>query len=260
MNYNNIVWMDIISETIQLAQQEPMLASYFHSSVIKHKNLGDSLSYILANCLGASSMPPISIREIMQEAYEECPDLVNFAALDILAVVTRDPAVSHYSTPLLYLKGFHALQAHRISNWLWKNKRYALAIYLQNQVSVTCQVDIHPAANIGHGIMLDHATGIVIGETAVVGNDVSILQNVTLGGTGKDCGDRHPKVGDGVMIGAGAKVLGNILIGDGSRIGAGSIVLQPIPAHSTAAGIPAKIIGRSKSQIPSEEMDQIFNS
>lgn len=260
MNYNNKIWLDIVSEAIQLAEQEPILASYFHSSIIKHKYLGDSLSYILANCLGAPSMPPISIREIMQEAYRECPDLVNCAALDIIAVVTRDPAVSHYSTPLLYLKGFHALQAYRIANWLWKNQRYALAVYIQNQVSATCQVDIHPAANIGHGIMLDHATGIVIGETAVIGNDVSILQNVTLGGTGKDSGDRHPKVGHGVMIGAGAKILGNIPIGDGSKIGAGSVVLQPIPAQSTSAGVPAKIIGRTNTNTPYKEMDQVFNS
>lgn len=179
--------------------------------------------------------------------------------MDLSAVRLRDPAVDKYSTPLLYLKGFHALQAYRIGHWLWGEGRKALAVYLQNQISVSFGVDIHPAAQIGCGIMLDHATGIVIGETAIVENDVSILQSVTLGGTGKTCGDRHPKVREGVMIGAGAKILGNIEIGRGAKIGAGSVVLHPVPPHTTVAGVPARIVGKPTSDKPSLEMDQNFN-
>ncbi|HBX3644233.1 TPA: serine O-acetyltransferase, partial [Klebsiella pneumoniae subsp. pneumoniae] len=155
--------------------------------------------------------------------------------------------------------GFHALQAYRIGHWLWTQGRRALAIFLQNQVSVSFQVDIHPAAKIGRGIMLDHATGIVVGETAVIEDDVSILQSVTLGGTGKTSGDRHPKIREGVMIGAGAKILGNIEVGRGAKIGAGSVVLQPVPPHTTAAGVPARIVGKPESDKPAMDMDQHFN-
>lgn len=169
---------------------------------MKHENLGSALSYILANKLANPIMPAIAIREVVEDAYRADVQMIVSAARDILAVRLRDPAVDKYSTPLLYLKGFHALQAYRIGHWLWAQDRKALAIYLQNQVSVAFGVDIHPAATIGCGIMLDHATGIVIGETAVVENDVSILQSVTLGGTGKTSGDRHPKIREGVMIGA----------------------------------------------------------
>ncbi len=188
------------------------------------------------------------------------PHLVISAARDILAVRLRDPAVDQYSTALLYLKGFHALQIYRVAHWLWLQDRKALAIYLQNQVSLIFNVDIHPAATVGCGIMLDHATGIVIGETAVVENDVSIMQSVTLGGTGKMGGDRHPKIREGVMIGAGAKILGNIEVGVGAKIGAGSIVLQSVPAHTTAAGVPARVVGKPASEKPSFDMDQYFNN
>ena len=204
-------------------------------------------------------MPAIEVREIVEEAYRNDEQMIFSAAMDLSAVRLRDPAVDKYSTPLLYLKGFHALQAYRIGHWLWGEGRKALAVYLQNQISVSFGVDIHPAAQIGCGIMLDHATGIVIGETAIVENDVSILQSVTLGGTGKTCGDRHPKVREGVMIGAGAKILGNIEIGRGAKIGAGSVVLHPVPPHTTVAGVPARIVGKPTSDKPSLEMDQNFN-
>lgn len=177
-------------------------------------------------------------------------------AADICAVKERDPAVDYYSIPLLYLKGFHALEAYRVGHWLWNQGRRALATYLQNQISVVFGVDIHPAAKIGRGIMLDHATGIVVGQTAVIENDVSILQNVTLGGTGKEHGDRHPKIREGVMIGAGAKVLGNIEVGAGAKIGAGSVVLNPVPAHTTVVGVPAKEVGHPQCDKPSLNMDQ----
>ena len=206
-----------------------------------------SLSYMLANKLASPIMPAIAIREVVEEAYAADPEMIASAACDIQAVRTRDPAVDKYSTPLLYLKGFHALQAYRIGHWLWHQGRQALAIFLQNQVSVTFQVDIHPAAKIGRGIMLDHATGIVVGES------------VTLGGTGKAGGDRHPKIREGVMIGAGAKILGNIEVGRGAKIGAGSVVLQPVPPHTTAAGVPARIVGKPDSDKPSMDMDQHFN-
>ena len=172
----------------------------------------------------------------------------------------RDTAVELWSTPLLYLKGFHAIQSYRITHYLWNQNRKALALYLQNQISVAFDVDIHPAAKIGHGIMFDHATGIVVGETSVIENDVSILQGVTLGGTGKESGDRHPKVREGVMIGAGAKILGNIEVGKYAKIGANSVVLQPVPECATAAGVPARIIGKDKDAKPAFEMNQYFTA
>ncbi|MEY4474981.1 MAG: hypothetical protein RL248_748 [Pseudomonadota bacterium] len=254
-----LVWNSIKSEAKALAECEPMLASFFHATLLRHENLGSALSYILANKLANSIMPAITIRQVVEDTYRADGQMIVSAARDILAVRLRDPAVNKYSTPLLYLKGFHALQAYRIGHWLWAQDRKALAIYLQNQVSVAFGVDIHPAATIGCGIMLDHATGIVIGETAIVENDVSILQSVTLGGTGKTSGDRHPKIREGVMIGAGAKILGNIEIGRGAKIGAGSVVLQAIPPHTTAAGVPARIVGKPESDKPSLDMDQHFN-
>lgn len=255
-----LVWNNIKAEARALAECEPMLASFFHATLLKHENLGSALSYMLANKLANAIMPAIAIREIAEEAYSADAQMIVSAARDISAVRLRDPAVDKYSTPLLYLKGFHALQSYRIGHWLWSQDRQALAVYFQNQISVSFGVDIHPAANIGCGIMLDHATGIVIGETAVVEDNVSILQSVTLGGTGKTSGDRHPKIRQGVMIGAGATILGNIEVGEGAKIGAGSVVLRSVPAHTTAAGVPARVVGRPDSDMPSLEMDQSFSS
>ena len=236
------IWQAIRQEAHQLVESEPMLASFFHATILKHSHLGGSLSYILANKLANPIMPAI----------------VMSAACDIDAVRTRDPAVDKWTTPLLYLKGFHALQSYRVTHYLWQQGRQALAVYLQNEISVAFDVDIHPAARVGCGIMFDHATGIVVGETAVIENDVSILQGVTLGGTGKEHGDRHPKIREGVMIGAGAKILGNIEIGQYAKIGANSVVLQPVPDHATAAGVPARIISQSAEQKPAFEMNQYF--
>ena len=245
-------------EAKELAECEPMLASFFHSTILKHQNLGSALSYLLANKLANPIMPAISLREIIEEAYQAEPNIIDCAACDIKAVRHRDPAVELWSTPLLYLKGFHAIQSYRITHYLWNQNRKALALYLQNQISVAFDVDIHPAAKIGHGIMFDHATGIVVGETSVIENDVSILQGVTLGGTGKESGDRHPKVREGVMIGAGAKILGNIEVGKYAKIGANSVVLQPVPEYATAAGVPARIVGKDKAAKPAFEMNQYF--
>lgn len=252
------IWQAIREEAQRLADSELMLASFFHATILKHHHLGGALSYILANKLANPIMPAIALKEIIEEAYAAEPQIIASAACDINAVRTRDPAVDKWSTPLLYLKGYHALQSYRVTHYLWKQGRTALAIYLQNEISVAFDVDIHPAARIGCGIMLDHATGIVVGETSVIENDVSILQGVTLGGTGKEHGDRHPKIREGVMIGAGAKILGNIEIGRYSKIGANSVVLQAVPEYATAAGVPARIIGQSQDQKPAFEMNQYF--
>ena len=249
-------WQKIEREAACMATEEPMLASFFHSTILNHKNLRSALSFQLANKLDSATMPAIALREVIELALRSEPELLAMVAADICAVQERDPAVDLFSTPLLYLKGFHALQGYRVANWLWRQGRRSLALYLQNQISVVFGVDVHPAARIGKGIMFDHATGIVVGETAVIEDDVSILQSVTLGGTGKESGDRHPKIREGVMIRAGAKVLGNIEVGMGAKIGAGSVVINPVPPHTTVAGVPAKIVGRPECDKPSLDMDQ----
>ena len=249
-------WDKIRAEALSLVNEEPMLASFFHSTILNHDSLRSALSFQLANKLASAVMPAIVLREVIETALAAQPDILDAAAADICAVKERDPAVRYYSTPLLYLKGFHALQGFRVAHWLWQQGRHSLAVFLQNQISVVFSVDVHPAAQIGRGIMFDHATGIIIGETAVVEDDVSILQNVTLGGTGKEHGDRHPKIREGVMIGAGAKVLGNIEVGRGAKIGAGSVVLQPVPPHTTVAGVPAHEVGHPDCDKPSLDMNQ----
>lgn len=250
------LWHTIRQEASQLVESEPMLASYFHATLLNHKNLGSALSYILANKLVTQVMPAIEIREIARQAYEADTSIIQSAVTDILAVYVRDPATNYYSTPLLYYKGFLSLQAYRIAHWLWKQNRKSLAIFLQSQIAIVFGVDIHPAAQIGCGVMFDHATGIVIGETVVIENDVSILQSVTLGGTGKENGDRHPKIREGVMIGAHSTILGNIEIGKGAKIGAGSVVLEPVPEHTTVAGVPAKVVGCPDCEKPALNMNQ----
>ncbi|MCS3457591.1 serine O-acetyltransferase [Aeromonas rivuli] len=249
-------WQKIQQEAGRMAAEEPMLASFFHSTILNHETLRSALSFQLANKLDSATMPAIVLREVIELALRSDPGLLAVVAADICAVQERDPAVEFFSTPLLYLKGFHALQGYRVANWLWMQGRRPLALYLQNQISVVFGVDVHPAARIGKGIMFDHATGIVVGETAVIEDDVSILQSVTLGGTGKAGGDRHPKIREGVMIGAGAKVLGNIEVGMGAKIGAGSVVINPVPPHTTVAGVPAKIVGHPDCDKPSLDMDQ----
>jgi serine O-acetyltransferase len=250
------LWKKIREEAWASSENEPILASFFHSTILNHRNFKSALSYQLANRLDSHTMPAILVREVIEEAFMKSPEILNAAMADIIAVQQRDPAVEDYSIPLLYLKGFHALQVYRVAHWLWNEKRVPLALYLQNRSSELFGVDVHPAARIGKGIMFDHATGVVVGETAIIENNVSLLQGVTLGGTGKDCGDRHPKIREGVMIGAGAKVLGNIEIGTGAKVGAGSVVLESVPAHTTVAGVPAKIVGRPSCEMPSMSMEQ----
>jgi serine O-acetyltransferase len=250
------LWHAVRAEAAGLAEGEPMLASFFHVTLLKHRSFESALSFHLASKLESPNMPAILIREMIEEALANDPSIASAALADIRAIRERDPAVELWTTPFLYLKGFHALQGYRVAHWLWGEGRRALAVYLQNQMSVAFQVDIHPAARIGKGILFDHATGIVVGETAVIEDDVSMLQSVTLGGTGKEHGDRHPKIREGVMIGAGAKVLGNVEVGPGAKIGAGSVVLRAVPAHTTVVGVPAQVVGHPRTDKPSFDMNQ----
>ena len=252
------LWEAMREEAEQKALQEPILGSYFHATILNHHSLRSALSFRLASKLDNPMLPTMLIRDVIEEAVDDDESIITAAEIDILATYNRDPACEDVSTPFLYFKGFHALQAHRIANWLWRQERRTLARFFQNQISVTLGVDIHPAARIGSGIMLDHATGIVVGETAVIDDDVSILHSVTLGGSGKECGDRHPKIRRGVLLSAGCKVLGNIEVGEGAKVGAGSVVLQDVPPHVTVAGVPARIVGRPSGDSPALDMDQSF--
>jgi len=254
------IWQCIVREASREAENEPILASHLHSTILKHDSFSEALTHHLSDLLGSVTVSALALREVISDAHQAAPEIVSQAAEDVAATRDRDSACSECGTPFLYYKGFHALQSYRVANFLWNNKRRELATYLQSCVSQRFGVDIHPAARIGTGVMLDHASGIVIGETSVVGDNVSIMQSVTLGGTGKEGGDRHPKVEAGVLIGAGSKVLGNIRIGECSKIGAGSVVLRDIPPHSIAAGVPAKIVGSTGQAMPSLTMDQEIDS
>jgi serine O-acetyltransferase len=252
------IWQAICSEAKRDAADEPLLASFLHVTILNHDSLEASLAFHLANKLSSPTLQTISLMEMFSAAFGE-EGLQEAVRRDLQAVRERDAACRGYSAPLLYFKGFHALQAYRVAHWLWEQDREALALMLQSQISEVFAVDIHPAACIGHGILIDHATGIVIGETAVVGNNVSLLHEVTLGGTGKEQGDRHPKIGDGVLISAGAKILGNIHIGDSAKVGAGSVVLKAVEPHCTVAGVPAKVVGHPNCETPALEMDHRLN-
>ena len=237
------VWAQLRVEAMQAATEEPLLASYLHASILHHDRIEDALSYHLAQKLGHGDLPALQLREVIREAYVSEPFLAAQATRDMRVVRERDPACRTYLQPFLYFKGYGGLQSYRIANWLWRQEREILAYHLQSRVSELFAVDIHPAAKIGAGVFIDHAHGIVIGETAVVEDDVSMLHSVTLGGTGKEGRDRHPKIRRGVMIGAGAKVLGNIEVGEDARIAAGSVVLEDVGARCTVAGVPARPVG-----------------
>jgi len=239
-----------------MAESETMLASYLHATVLNHRCLEDSLSYLLAEKLATAYLSAMSTREIIDMAFAGSEAIRKAMRTDLLAVADRDPAARGLAQPFLHFKGYHALQSYRVAHWLWHEGRSPLAFYFQNRISMTFDIDIHPAAKIGEGILIDHGSGVVIGETAVVGNDVSMLHGVTLGGTGKEKGDRHPKIGDGVLLGAGATVLGNVHVGTGSKIGAGSLVLADVAPHTTVVGIPAKTVGRPTVAEPALAMDQ----
>lgn len=251
---NNVLWQTIREEAGEASTREPSLSSYLEQIILNHHNLESSLVYNLAEILGNSVVPALVIQEVFEPVFIDT-EAENMRR-DLLAYYERDPACDQYLMPLLYFKGFHALQVHRVAHYLWQQERYAFALYLQNQSSERFGVDIHPAARIGAGIMIDHATGVVIGETTVIGDDVSMLHSVTLGGSGSGGGDRHPKIGSGVLIAAGAKVLGNIQVGEGAKIGAGSLVLETVAPHTTVAGVPAKVVGVPGDASPALSMDQ----
>jgi serine O-acetyltransferase len=252
------IWSALRVQAAELAVAEPSLASLTHATILKHMRFDGALSYHLAKKLGSEDLSAMQVREIFLEAMESDPEIGDAARADLSAVFERDPACNNYVQAFLFFKGFHALQCYRIAHWLWQRNRVTLAQFVQSRVSELFAVDIHPAARIGRGIMMDHATGIVIGETAVVEDDVSMLHGVTLGGTGKEEGDRHPKIRRGVLLSAGAKVLGNIEVGQYSRVGAGSVVLRPVPPNCTVAGVPARVIGCAGSDRPSQTMDQLI--
>jgi serine O-acetyltransferase len=252
------VWTTIRREAEAVALAEPLMASLVHAGVLHHDSLERALSFRIAQKLASPEMSDLILREIADEAYADEPALGTAARADILAVYERDPACHRYLQPLLFFKGFQALQCYRIGHWLWSRHRRDMAYFVQMRTSEAFGVDVHPAARVGQAVMIDHAHSIVIGETAVVGDNVSMLHSVTLGGTGKEDGDRHPKIDSGVMIGAGAKVLGNITVGRCSRIAAGSVVLEDVPPCKTVAGVPARIVGEAGCAEPSKTMNQII--
>lgn len=256
------VWAQLRVEAAQAAAEEPTLASYLHASILHHERVEDALSYHLAQKLGDADLPALQLREVAREAYATDPLLAQQATRDMRVVRERDPACRTYLQPFLYFKGYGGLQAYRIAHWLWGQQRDVLAYHMQSRISELFAIDIHPAAKIGSGVFIDHAHGIVIGETAVVEDDVSMLHSVTLGGTGKEGGDRHPKIRRGVLIGAGAKVLGNIEVGEYARIAAGSVVLEDVGARCTVAGVPAKPVGGPccEGVIPARDMNQVFDA
>ena len=252
------IWTQINDEAREAVQAEPLLGALIHAGLLHHPSLEAALAYRFSMKLASSEMSEQLLREIADTAYAADPALGDAARDDLLAVYDRDPATHRLMQPILFFKGYQALQAYRIAHWLWREGRLDMAYLVQMRCSECFGVDIHPGARIGNGVMIDHAHSIVIGETAVVGNDVSMLHSVTLGGTGKEDGDRHPKIGDGVLIGAGAKVLGNISVGDHSRIAAGSVVLQDVPRCKTVAGVPARVIGDAGCSEPSVSMNQLL--
>lgn len=249
------VWERIKQEAQETADQEPALNDLLQETVLDHPDLQHALSVRLSRKLAYHATPDGYLKEVFLEALESDPDILNRMRQDIVATFERDPACETYLSPFLYFKGFQAISCYRISHFLWKQNRKQLAYYLQSLISEVFAVDIHPAARIGGGILLDHATGFVAGETSVIEDNVSILHGVTLGGTGKDTGDRHPKIQSGVLIGAGAKILGNVTIGKCAKIGANSVVLQDVLPHSTVVGVPGQHVGKTHEENPAQYMD-----
>lgn len=253
------VWSSMKKEAAAYATKEVALSSLLHATILDQDSLGDALVNHLSEKLATAEFTTLKLRRVLAEAIESDPTIVEYAAKDLIAVRERDPACHSYLQCFLYFKGFMAIQSHRCAHALYKSGRDLIAFHLQNRNSEQFGVDINPASRIGHGIMLDHATGFVMGETAVIGNDCSILQGVTLGGTGKANEDRHPKVGNNVLIGAGANVLGNIKIGDMAKVAAGSVVLKDVPSKCTVAGVPAKPVGGPCCDNPAGEMNQTLD-
>lgn len=247
---------DIMRREAELGTKaEPLLADYLNAAILDQSSFETALSIRLASTLENSLLPLTLIRGVVEEALLNDASIGEAVQFDIAAVYTRDPACDEVTFAFLCLKGFHALEAQRIAHWLWRQGRRRLAKLFQSRISERLGVDMHPAARLGRGIMLDHATGIVVGETAVIEDDVSILHSVTLGGTGNETGDRHPKIRRGVLLSAGCKIIGNIEVGEGAKVGAGSVVLTNVPPHVTVAGVPAKIVGKPRDPEPALSMD-----
>ncbi len=253
------VWDSILTDGREIIKDEPAMAGMVYANILHHKTLESALAHRISQKLASGEMTESVLNEVFLLAYKSEPDLAQAARADIVAIMDRDPACHRTIQPILFFKGFQAVQAYRVSHWLWQQGRKNMAYYLQMRCSEVFGVDIHPGARVGRGLMIDHAHSIVIGETAVVGDNVSMLHAVTLGGTGKGEIDRHPKIGNGVLLGAGAKVLGNITVGHCSRVAAGSVVLSNVPECKTVAGVPAKIVGKAGCDQPSNEMDQLLN-
>lgn len=249
------LWHRLRHEAEILVAKEELLKPLVRAFILDRTDFADALATVLSSRLCEHVLPAVDLHR-MFETILAIPEIASASRQDLSAVVERDPAAQSVAIPFLHFKGFQSLQAYRISHQLWISDRKDLATYLQGRIALVYGVDIHPAARIGSGILIDHATGVVVGETAVIGNDVSMLHGVTLGGTGKQSGDRHPKVGNGVLIGSGAKILGNVRIGDGSKVGAGSVVLSDVPAHCTVVGVPARVVGRPRTDEPGLAMDQ----
>lgn len=254
------VWDRICQECREAVKAEPTLGGVIHGSILHHASLEGALAYRFALKLASGEMSEQILREVADEAYRDDPSLAQAARTDMVAVLERDPACHRLMQPILFFKGFQALQCYRVAHWLWRKGRSDMAYFVQMRVSEVFGVDIHPAAKIGRGIMIDHAHSIVIGETAVIGDNVSMLHSVTLGGTGKADGDRHPKIANGVLLGAGASILGNISVGHCSRVAAGSVVLADVPPCTTVAGVPAKVVGEAGCAQPSVMMDQLLKA
>ena len=252
------VWTRIRQEAEDILRREPELASFLYENILHRDSLETAVAHRVSQRLDHADVSSDLIRQAYRDALDDQPSLGNAFRADIVATVDRDPATTRFIEPVLYYKGFHAIQTHRLANWLLSKGRKDFALYLQSRSSAAFQCDINPAAKIGRGIFLDHATGLVVGETAVIDDDVSILHDVTLGGTGKEHEDRHPKIRHGVMIGAGAKILGNIEVGHCARIAAGSVVIKPVPHNTTVAGVPAKVVGEAGCPEPARAMDQML--
>lgn len=251
------IWDTLRQEARIAAECDPLLAAFLYSTVLNHRSLEECVIHRICERLDHPDLQSALLRQTFDEMLQDWPEWGTFLRVDIQAYYDRDAACTRFIEPVLYFKGFHAIQTHRLAHWLLEKGRKDFALYLQSRSSSVFQTDINPAASFGKGIFLDHATGFVVGETARIGDNVSILHGVTLGGTGKEGADRHPKIGDGVLIGAGAKVLGNIEIGCCSRIAAGSVVLKPVPSGKTVAGVPAKVVGEAGCAEPARSMDQM---
>ncbi|MDX8527628.1 serine O-acetyltransferase [Mesorhizobium sp. MSK_1335] len=254
------IWRSIRDEAMEAVNRDPLLAAFLYSTVLNQESLEETVIHRLAERLDHQDIGSDLIRQTFKAMLADDPEWSSTVRVDIQAYYDRDPACDRFIMPVLYFKGFHAIQTHRLAHWLWKQGRRDFALYLQSRSSSVFQTDINPAARIGKGIFIDHATGLVVGETAVIEDDVSILHGVTLGGTGKANGDRHPKIRRGVLIGAGAKILGNIEVGHCSKIAAGSVVLSPVPHNKTVAGVPARVVGETGCDQPSRQMDQLLPS